>query len=104
MSEQELNMMGDERGKDEASASDMLKRHDILEAAIADYAETVNDLGEHANMLIDNNHPERWVHDMVVCSFTRSLIHFIHSFIRSFNFSFIQSLLMSSYVTFTNYL
>lgn len=61
MSEQELNMMGDERGKDEASASDMLKRHEILEAAIADYAETVNDLGDHANMLIDSNHPERYV-------------------------------------------
>lgn len=61
MSEQELNMMGDERGKDEASANDMLKRHETLEAAIADYAENVNDLGEHANMLIESNHPERYV-------------------------------------------
>ena len=59
MSEQELNMMGDERGKDEASANDMLKRHETLEAAIADYAETVNDLGEQATNLIESNHPER---------------------------------------------
>ncbi|XP_032239849.2 spectrin beta chain isoform X2 [Nematostella vectensis] len=58
MSEQELNMMGDDRGKDEASATEMLKRHETLEAAIADYAETVNELGETANGLVESNHPE----------------------------------------------
>ncbi|XP_031552905.1 spectrin beta chain, non-erythrocytic 1-like isoform X2 [Actinia tenebrosa] len=58
MSEQELNMIGDERGKDEASASEMLKRHETLEAAIADYAETVDDLRNQADNLIESNHPE----------------------------------------------
>lgn len=59
MSEQELNMMGDERGKDEASASAMLKKHETLEAAIADYSETVNELGDTANALVESEHPER---------------------------------------------
>ncbi|KAM7448230.1 hypothetical protein ABFA07_003643 [Porites harrisoni] len=58
MSEQELNMMGDERGKDEASASAMLKKHETLEAAIADYSETVNELGDTAKALVDSEHPE----------------------------------------------
>lgn len=60
MSEQELNMMGDERGKDEASASAMLKKHETLEAAIADYSETVNELGDTAKALVDSEHPERY--------------------------------------------
>lgn len=60
MSEQELNMMGDERGKDEASASAMLKKHETLEAAIADYSETVNELGDTAKALVDSGHPERY--------------------------------------------
>lgn len=59
MSEQELNMMGDERGKDEASASAMLKKHETLEAAIADYSETVNELGDTAKALVESEHPER---------------------------------------------
>lgn len=58
MSEQELNMMGDERGKDEASANAMLKKHETLEAAIADYSETVNELGDTANALVESEHPE----------------------------------------------
>lgn len=52
-------MMGDERGKDEASASAMLKKHETLEAAIADYSETVNELGDTAKALVDSGHPER---------------------------------------------
>ncbi|KAJ7388705.1 hypothetical protein OS493_036144 [Desmophyllum pertusum] len=58
MSEQELNMMGDERGKDEASALAMLKKHETLEAAIADYSETVNELDDTAKALVDSEHPE----------------------------------------------
>lgn len=58
MSEQELNMMGDERGKDEASASAMLKKHETLEAAIADYSENVNELGDTAKALVESGHPE----------------------------------------------
>ena len=35
-------MMGDERGKDKARASAMLKKHETLEAVFVDYSETVN--------------------------------------------------------------
>ncbi|XP_028393281.1 spectrin beta chain, non-erythrocytic 1-like isoform X3 [Dendronephthya gigantea] len=58
MSEQELYMMGDDRGKDEPSAGQLIKKHDTIEAAIADYAETVNELGERARGLTDSGHPE----------------------------------------------
>lgn len=61
MSEQELYMMGDDRGKDEQSASQLMKKHDTIEAAIADYAETVNELGERAHGLTESGHPERWI-------------------------------------------
>ena len=60
MSEQELYMMGDDRGKDEPSAGQLIKKHDTIEAAIADYAETVNELGERARNLTDSGHPERY--------------------------------------------
>lgn len=59
MSEQELYMMGDERGKDEQSAGQLIKKHDTIEAAIADYAESVNELGERARGFNDSGHPER---------------------------------------------
>ena len=59
MSEQELNMIGDERGKDEASALEMLKKHEQREAAINDYADTVKELQETADNLVESGHPER---------------------------------------------
>lgn len=75
MSEQELNMMGDERGKDEASASAMLKKHETLEAAIADYSETVNELGDTAKALVDSGHPERYVYCISPPLLVEELIH-----------------------------
>lgn len=55
-------MMVDDRGKDEPSAGQLIKKHDTIEAAIADYAETVNELGERARGLTDSGHPERYRH------------------------------------------
>ncbi|XP_070577536.1 spectrin beta chain, non-erythrocytic 1-like isoform X2 [Ptychodera flava] len=58
MSEQELYMMGDERGRDEASAMYMLKKHEILENAMEDYADTINELSQEAKKLMDEAHPQ----------------------------------------------
>ena len=59
MSEQELYMMAEERAKDEASAATMAKKHAILESAVEDYAETINDLSHEAKELVDEGHPQR---------------------------------------------
>jgi len=58
MSEQELYMMVEDRGKDEFSAQNLMKKHEILETSVADYAETVRQLGEEARQLIADGHPE----------------------------------------------
>uniref|UniRef100_A0A667Z3G6 Spectrin beta chain n=1 Tax=Myripristis murdjan TaxID=586833 RepID=A0A667Z3G6_9TELE len=44
MSEQELYMMSEEKAKDEQSSVAMLKKHQILEQAVEDYADTVHQL------------------------------------------------------------
>ena len=46
MSEQELYMMVEDRGKDEFSAQNLMKKHEALEAAVADYSENVRQLGK----------------------------------------------------------
>uniref|UniRef100_A0A4D5R949 Spectrin beta chain n=1 Tax=Scolopendra viridis TaxID=118503 RepID=A0A4D5R949_SCOVI len=58
MSEQELYMMVDDRGKDEISAQNMMKKHQVLENAVEDYAEIVRQLGETAKDLISEGHPD----------------------------------------------
>ena len=58
MSEQELYMMVEDRGKDEFSAQNLMKKHEILETSVEDYAETVRQLGEAARQLISDGHPE----------------------------------------------
>merc|ERR550519_2869385 len=58
MSEQELYMMVEDRGKDEFSAQNLMKKHDSLETSVEDYAETVRQLGETARQLISDGHPE----------------------------------------------
>lgn len=58
LSEQELYMMGEEKGKDEASAKNLLKKHLILEKAVEDFADNINELSMEAKKLIDENHPE----------------------------------------------
>ena len=51
-------MMGEEHGKDEISAQNMLKNHDALEQTVNDYAETIRTLGESARALINEGHAE----------------------------------------------
>ncbi|XP_059484523.1 spectrin beta chain isoform X2 [Neocloeon triangulifer] len=51
MSEQELYMMVDDRGKDEISAQNLMKKHDTLEVTVEDYANTIRQLGETARQL-----------------------------------------------------
>ncbi|XP_064119290.1 spectrin beta chain-like isoform X5 [Macrobrachium nipponense] len=58
MSEQELYMMVEDRGKDEISAQNLMKKHQSLENAVDDYAETIRQLGETAKHLINEGHPE----------------------------------------------
>uniref|UniRef100_A0A1A9URJ1 Spectrin beta chain n=1 Tax=Glossina austeni TaxID=7395 RepID=A0A1A9URJ1_GLOAU len=48
MSEQELYMMVEDRGKDEVSAQNLMKKHENLEQSIEDYANTIRQLGEVA--------------------------------------------------------
>ncbi|XP_044730255.1 spectrin beta chain isoform X2 [Chrysoperla carnea] len=57
MSEQELYMMVEDRGKDEISAQNLMKKHETLELAVEDYADTIRQLGETAQQLIAENHP-----------------------------------------------
>lgn len=38
----------------------MLKKHQILEQAVEDYAETVHQLSKTSRTLVADNHPERY--------------------------------------------
>merc|ERR1712079_975628 len=58
MSEQELYMMVEDRGKDEFSAQNLMKKHEALEGAVADYSENVRQLGEVARQLQAEDHPQ----------------------------------------------
>jgi len=61
MSEQELYMLVDDRGKEEFSefaAQNAIKKHEIVENAVYDYENEIRNLGEVANELIQNQHPE----------------------------------------------
>ncbi|ESP01600.1 hypothetical protein LOTGIDRAFT_139452 [Lottia gigantea] len=58
MSEQELYMMGEDRAKDEIGSENMMKKHQILENAVEDYADVVRQLGERSRNLLETDHPE----------------------------------------------
>ncbi|XP_015783267.1 spectrin beta chain isoform X3 [Tetranychus urticae] len=58
MSEQELYMMVEDRGKDEPSVQNLMKKHESLENAVEDYAATVRQLGETARQLVAEGHPQ----------------------------------------------
>ena len=58
MSEQELYMMVEDRGKDEFSAQNLMKKHEILETSVDDFAATIRQLGETARQLIAEEHPD----------------------------------------------
>jgi len=58
MSEQELYMMVEDRGKDEFSAQNLMKKHEALEAAVEDYRDNVRQLGETTRQLASEGHPQ----------------------------------------------
>ncbi|CAO2584214.1 Spectrin beta chain, non-erythrocytic 2 [Lemmus lemmus] len=58
MGEQELHMMGQEKAKDELSAQAEVKKHQVLEQALADYAQTIKQLAASSQDMIDHDHPE----------------------------------------------
>lgn len=58
MSEKELFLLGDDRGKDEEHVQKMLKKHNAVENAIVDYGDTIEELASVAKALIDEKHPE----------------------------------------------
>ena len=72
MSEQELYMMVEDRGKDEFSAQNLMKKHEGLEAAVEEYSRNVRDLGEMARQLIEQGHPES---DNIKVSFKKFTIY-----------------------------
>ncbi|KAL5276086.1 SPTBN1 family protein [Megaselia abdita] len=57
MSEQELYMMVEDRGKDEISAQNLMKKHESLEQSVEDYADTIRQLGEVARQLTSEDIP-----------------------------------------------
>jgi spectrin beta len=57
MSEQELYMMQDERGKDEFSTLNQIKKHERLQHDINTFAETIKDLASRSQRLIDDSSP-----------------------------------------------
>lgn len=57
MSEQELYMMVEDRGKDETSARNLMKKHESLEAAVEAYADNIRTLGETVRSLASEGHP-----------------------------------------------
>ncbi|CAI4222623.1 unnamed protein product [Auanema sp. JU1783] len=57
MSEQELYMMQDERGKDEFSTKNQIKKHERLQHEIDKFADTIRDLSTKAQKFVDEKSP-----------------------------------------------
>uniref|UniRef100_A0A3B3RNV7 Spectrin beta chain n=1 Tax=Paramormyrops kingsleyae TaxID=1676925 RepID=A0A3B3RNV7_9TELE len=58
LSEQELHMMNEEKGKDEPSTLKLLKKHLVLEQTVEDYAETIGLLSQQCRQLLELGHPD----------------------------------------------
>ncbi|XP_067348468.1 spectrin family protein isoform X1 [Channa argus] len=58
MGEQELHMMSEEKAKDEQSALVMVKKHQVLEQALEDYAQTIHQLANSSRLMVTSEHPE----------------------------------------------
>ncbi|XP_037324275.1 spectrin family protein isoform X3 [Pungitius pungitius] len=58
MGEQELHMMSEEKAKDEQSALVMVKKHQTLEQALEDYAQTIHQLANSSRTMVNSEHPE----------------------------------------------
>ncbi|PIO75507.1 spectrin repeat-containing domain protein [Teladorsagia circumcincta] len=57
MSEQELYMMQDERGKDEFSTRNQIKKHERLQSDIDKFADTIRQLAAKAQKFVDERSP-----------------------------------------------
>ncbi|XP_048520197.1 spectrin beta chain-like [Dendroctonus ponderosae] len=57
MSEPELYMMVEDRGEDESSVRNFIKKHESLEAAVEAYADAIRGLGETVKALSAEGHP-----------------------------------------------
>ncbi|XP_040262099.1 spectrin beta chain, non-erythrocytic 4 [Bufo bufo] len=58
LSEQELLLMNDEKGKDEQSTLHLLKKHLMVEQTIENYEETIAQLSRQCRSLLDLAHPD----------------------------------------------
>ncbi|CAH2314025.1 spectrin beta chain, non-erythrocytic 4 [Pelobates cultripes] len=58
LSEQELLMMNDDKGKDEQSTLQLLKKHLMVEQTIENYEETIAQLSRQCRSLLDLGHPD----------------------------------------------
>ncbi|XP_077395251.1 spectrin beta chain, erythrocytic isoform X2 [Festucalex cinctus] len=56
--EQELYMIAEEKPKDEQSAMLSLKRHNIVQQAVDDYADSIRNLSERAQNMFAEDHPD----------------------------------------------
>ncbi|XP_075043168.1 spectrin beta chain, non-erythrocytic 4 isoform X2 [Mixophyes fleayi] len=58
LSEQELLMMNNDKGKDEQSTLQLLKKHLMVEQTIENYEETIAQLSRQCRTLLDLGHPD----------------------------------------------
>ncbi|KAJ7303854.1 hypothetical protein JRQ81_011362, partial [Phrynocephalus forsythii] len=58
LSEQELFMMSGEKGKDEQSTLQLLKKHLLTEQTVENYAETIAQLSRQCRALLELGHPD----------------------------------------------
>ncbi|XP_077174841.1 spectrin beta chain, non-erythrocytic 4 isoform X2 [Paroedura picta] len=58
LSEQELFMMNEEKGKDEQSTLQLLKKHLATEQAVENYAESIAQLSRQCRALLELGHPD----------------------------------------------
>jgi len=50
--------------QDEQSALTMVKKHQILEQALEDYAQTIHQLANSSRLMVNSEHPERLEHKL----------------------------------------
>ncbi len=58
MGEQELYLMGDEKAKDEQGANNAMKKHELLQRTIENYASEIRSLGDRSRAMVEAGHPE----------------------------------------------
>ncbi|KAI1902683.1 hypothetical protein AGOR_G00018540 [Albula goreensis] len=58
LSEQEHQLMSEDRGKDEPSTLELLKRHLVMEQTIEDYAERIGLISQQCQQLLELGHPD----------------------------------------------